>query len=198
MTEQTTAASPEAAPAAAAVRRWRRSIIVMTTVLVAAIWVLLDQATKILAVAQLEEPGRIVDLGFIQLNAIRNSGGAFGLPGFPGLFVIVTVLVLALVGRALPRTDRMSLAIAYGLVTGGALGNVVDRLVRDPGFPTGAVVDFFDLRWWPVFNIADIGIVVGAGCLAILLSREEKDEKAAGESRDANPSVRPDTTTPRH
>ena len=171
-------------------------LIVATTVGVAAIWLILDQATKVLAVELLENQGRVVDLGFMDLNVIRNSGGAFGIPGLPGLFVVVTIIVLALVIRALPRTDRLSLALGYGLVCGGALGNVTDRLFRDPGFPSGAVVDFFDLRWWPIFNIADIGIVTGAFSIAILMTLMDREQRRAEQQRLAHGSVRPDTSTP--
>ncbi len=169
--------------------------LVCTTV--AALWLILDQATKVLAVQTLEAGGRVVDLGVVDLRVIRNPGGAFGFPGFPGLFVIVTVLVLVLVVRALPSTDRLSLAVAYGLVTGGALGNVADRLLRVPGFPSGHVVDFFDLRWWPVFNIADVGIVTGALSIAVLLTVADREARASQRRQAARRCVRPDTTTPR-
>lgn len=171
-------------------------LVTLTTAGVALIWLLLDQATKVLVVQTLESQGRIVDLGFADLNVIRNSGGAFGLPGLPGLFVVVTVIVLGLVIRALPRTDRLSLAVAYGLVCGGALGNVMDRLFRDPGFPSGAVVDFLDLRWWPIFNLADVGIVLGAFGIAVLMTVMEREQRQAEEAVKGSRSVRPDTTTP--
>lgn len=144
--------------------------------LVAVGWLLLDQGSKVLAVRALE--GRPpIDLGVIDLRLVRNPGGAFGIPGlFPGLFVLATVVVIVLVLRALPHTDRLPLAFAYGLVTGGALGNVVDRIVRDPGFPVGRVVDFIDLGWWPVFNLADSGIVVGAFLMVLFLGKQEREE----------------------
>ena len=170
-------------------------LVPITTIGVGLIWLLLDQATKVLAVHTLEAQGRLIDLGVMDLNVIRNSGGAFGIPGIPGMFVVVTVVVLVLVARALPTTDRLSLAVAYGLVCGGALGNVMDRLFRDPGFPSGAVVDFFDLRWWPIFNIADIGIVVGALSIAVLMTRLDREQRSAAQTA-ANDSVRPDTSTP--
>jgi signal peptidase II len=172
------------------------SLVAITTVLVGLIWLLLDQATKILAVNTLEASGRVVDLGVLDLNVIRNSGGAFGFPGVPGLFVLVTIVVLTLVVRALPKTDRLSLAAAYGLVCGGAVGNVMDRLFRYPGFPSGAVVDFFEVGWWPIFNIADIGIVSGAFLIAILMTKIEREEKQAQAAALAAESVRPHTTTP--
>lgn len=158
----------------------------------ALILLLLDQATKMLAVARLSG-GRVVDLGVMDLRLVHNPGGAFGLPGLPGMFVIVTAVVVVLVLRALPRTDRLGLATAYGLVTGGALGNLMDRLFRQPGFPNGEVVDFFDLRWWPVFNIADVAIVVGAGLIALLLTVVDREERQEQRRRETHRSVRPET-----
>ncbi|CAN5138187.1 signal peptidase II [soil metagenome] len=146
---------------------------------VAAFWVVLDQATKVLAVETLADG--TVHLSWLDLRLVRNPGGAFSLPGLPGLFVVVTVVVLVLVVRALPRTDRLSLAAAYGLLTGGALGNGLDRVLRAPGFPSGHVVDFIDLRWWPVFNVADIGIVTGAALVAVLLSSSDRSGETAGD-----------------
>src|SRR5688572_28676773 len=67
-------------------------LIPITTAGVGLIWLLLDQATKVLVVHSLEAQGRVIDLGFININVIRNSGGAFGFPGIPGLFVVVTVV----------------------------------------------------------------------------------------------------------
>lgn len=197
------------APAEPAVSRrsGHGNLVLAVAGIVALIWVVLDQATKVLAVAVLEDAGRSIELGFMDLRVIRNAGGAFGFPGFPGLFVIVTTVVLVLVARALPQTDRLSLAVAYGMVTGGAAGNVLDRLFRDPGFPSGHVVDFLDLRWWPVFNIADIGIVTGALLIAFLLTQADRErqtaERQAAERQAAErePSqrgpVRTDTAAPR-
>lgn len=171
-------------------------LVSVTTFGVAAIWLLLDQATKVLAVAHLPATGVTgAELGVFDLRLVRNPGGAFGIPGFPGLFLIVTALVVILVVRALPRTDRLMLAVVYGLVTGGALGNVADRLLREPGFPSGHVVDFIDLGWWPVFNLADIGIVVGAVGIAVLLTIVDREERAAEAERAARQSVRPESST---
>lgn len=170
-----------------------------TTFIVAAIWFILDQATKVLAVQGLPETGAPGgQLGPFVLRLVRNPGGAFGIPGFPALFLVVTVLVIVLILRALPRTDRLSLAAAYGLVSGGALGNVTDRLVRagDSGFGSGHVVDFLDLGWWPVFNLADVGIVVGAIAIAVLLTIVDREERAAEAERATHRSVRPETAPP--
>jgi signal peptidase II len=171
-------------------------LVTTVTVGVAAIWLLLDQGTKALAEAALPPPPARINLGVLDLRLVYNEGAAFGIPGFPGLFIGVAVLVIILVARALPRTDRLSLAVAYGLVIGGALGNVTDRIFRPPYFPGGAVVDFIDLRWWPVFNVADIGIVVGAGMIAVLLTLVEREERAYERRRAEHRSVRPDRAQP--
>jgi len=159
----------------------------------ALILLLLDQATKYVAERGLAN-GRVIDLGVIDLRLVHNPGGAFGFPGLPGMFVAVTLVVLVLVLRALPRTDRLALATAYGLVTGGAFGNLIDRLLREPGFPRGEVVDFFDLGWWPVFNVADVAIVTGAGLIALLLTAVDREERHEARRRQAHRSVRPQTT----
>jgi signal peptidase II len=174
-------------------------LVYIAAVGVATIWFLLDQATKALAVLGLPEDGRVgVDLGLMDLRLVRNENAAFDIPGlFPGFFLLITAIVVVLIARALPTTDRLSLAAAYGLVAGGALGNVADRIFRAPGFPDGAVIDFLDLRWWPVFNLADVGIVVGAVSVVVLLMLVDREERQAEEARAAHQSVRPDTTTPR-
>ena len=126
--------------------------------------VVLDQAAKALALARLGQGAVAVLGGTIQLALSHNSGSAFGLPTPPwaaiavSLAVCVVVLVYVLRGgAALPRVR----GVALGLIVGGALGNLADRL------RAGAVIDFIDLRIWPVFNIADIAITVGVAALMI-------------------------------
>lgn len=160
---------------------------------VAGIVLVLDQATKELAV-QLLADGKI-DMGWFDLNLIRNPNAAFSIPGPPGLFLIVTVVVVFIVVRTLPSVDRLSLAFAYGLLLGGALGNAMDRVFRFPGIPRGHVVDFLDLRWWPVFNLADSAIVSGAILIAVLAWWVERTEPS--EAPTAHRSVRPGTGSPR-
>lgn len=157
-------------------------------------WIVLDQATKILAVAELSDGP--IDLPVIDLRLVFNPNAAFGIPGFPGMFLIVGVVVLVIVVRALRSVDRLSLAAVYGLISGGAVGNLIDRVVREPGFPSGHVVDMFDPGWFPVFNVADIGITVGAALLLLLMWRVEHEERQLA-ARQRPPSVRPDTASPR-
>lgn len=182
------------APASPRRHASRRAVTTAFTA-VFATWVLLDQVTKELATRWFAADP--VDLGFVRLVDVRNPNAAFGIPGFPGLFPLVTAVVVVLVLRVLPGTDRLSLAVAYGLVTGGAVGNVIDRLFRAPGFPSGSVVDFIDLGWWPVFNLADTGICVGAAMVALQLSKVDREEReSAAAAASAQPSVRPEPRPP--
>lgn len=182
-------------PAAVPRRALPGRLVWVVWVAVAVAVLVVDQATKALAVFELDD--RFLDLGFMDLRLVRNPNAAFDIPGFPGMFLLVAVVVVTLIVRSLPSTDRLSLATGFGLLTGGALGNAIDRVARHPGFPAGHVVDFFDLRWFPVFNIADSAIVCGAcflGLLAVLAEREERRLQASAQPRR---SVRPDTGTPR-
>lgn len=162
---------------------------------VAGVVVVLDQATKLLAEWHLADGP--IDLGLVDLTLVRNPNAAFGIPGFTGMFLIVTVVVVALVARMLVTADRLSLAFAYGLVTGGALGNALDRALRDPGFPDGAVVDFINLGWFPVFNVADSAISVGAVLVIALLLLSDRERAREERARQQRQSVRPDTVPPR-
>lgn len=152
--------------------------------LLAAAVIVLDQATKQL-VLHLLAPGRFVawlspSVGW---ELVYNPGGAFGLPAPPWLFLLVTLLVVGIVVRALPRTPTLTGAAAYGLLLAGALGNLVDRLLRpnvagERGLIDGAVVDFVAWGWFPRFNVADSAITVGFVLLVIALWIEERREKA--------------------
>jgi signal peptidase II len=126
----------------------------------------LDRVTKILAEELLEgrDPMEVIS-GVLQLRFTTNPGGAFGLFGGLGwLFVLISVLVISVVlwaSRNLPSTVS---SVGLGLILGGAVGNLTDRFIRGPGF-SGEVVDFIDFHVWPVFNLADSAIVVGAAIL---------------------------------
>ena len=100
------------------------------------------------------------------ITYVRNPGGAFGLlASRPGFFILANVVIIALliyIYREMKPISRL-MAAAVGLLIGGAFGNLYDRILY------GTVIDFLDFRIWPVFNVADIGIVVGAGLLAVFL-----------------------------
>jgi signal peptidase II len=144
---------------------------------VAAAVVVADQLAKWWAVDRLSR-GPITIVGSFRLALARNSGGAFGLgSGFVPmvvLAVIALVVVLFVVGRSI---DRAAVAVALGLVLGGAVGNLLDRVFRSPGFGRGSVVDFVDLRWWPVFNVADAAIT--CGCVLLILVSFGRSRSAA-------------------
>ena len=127
---------------------------------VAAAVVAVDQLTKWVAVSQLGA-GRVVEVlgGFVHLRLTYNSGGAFGIGrAWPGLFLVATIGIVTILLFSARRLTGVGAAAAFGLVIGGGVGNALDRVLREPG---GRVVDFIDLGWWPVFNVADSAIVVG-------------------------------------
>ncbi len=138
---------------------------------VAAAVVIADVVTKRLAVDRLADRGPVdvVD-GLLKLRLVRNSGAAFGMAA--GLTVVLTLVAVAVVVvmlRIAPRLRSVGWTIALALVLGGAIGNLLDRLFRDPGPLRGRVIDFLELPHWPVFNVADSCIVSG-GLLMVLLS----------------------------
>lgn len=133
-----------------------------------------DQITKHWAVSRLNDD-RVIDvLGSLRFNLSFNSGMAFsqgkGMGPVIGVLGMVVVAYL-LVGM---RRSSFSSAAFVGLVAGGAAGNIVDRLFRGDAWLRGAVVDFIDLQWWPVFNIADAAICIGGALLVITSFRTEK------------------------
>jgi signal peptidase II len=142
----------------------RRRLLVVTALTV----VLLDQVTKHWALSALDDGDAHV-VGSLRFHLEFNTGSAFSVgSGRGGLIGLLAIgMVLAMLWLARDVRGRVQ-ALALGLVLGGALSNLSDRLFRDgSGFLGGAVVDFVDLRWWPVFNLADSAIVVGAILLAL-------------------------------
>ena len=139
--------------------------------LVAGLVLAADIISKAIVVASLE-PGRLVRLAghYLELTNTRNSGAAFSVgTGATFLFTAVAVVVVVVILRTAKRLRSLGWAICLGLLLGGALGNLVDRLLRSPGPFRGEVVDWIQLPHWPVFNLADSAIVIG-GCVAVLLS----------------------------
>lgn len=131
----------------------------------------LDVVTKVVAVDRLEPlvPVRLVD-GLLTLRLIRNPGAAFSAgENFTYVFALAAIAVLVfIVVRLAPRVGHPGWAVALGLVSAGVGGNLVDRLFRAPGVLGGHVVDFFQLPYWPIFNVADICITSGAVLVMIL------------------------------
>jgi lipoprotein signal peptidase len=133
--------------------------------------VVVDQAAKAAVEAHLV-PGQHVDvLGPLGLTLSHNRGVAFGLAGGAGTgLVLVTVVALAFVGFLFSRDPtRPWMWVAVGLVAGGALGNLADRIRAD------AVTDYVDLPHWPPFNLADMAIAAGVVLLVLVYLREPPD-----------------------
>lgn len=137
--------------------------------------VAVDQLTKAWAVHRLPQ-GPVHVVWKLDLELALNTGSAFSLargwaPVLAGLAVVAVVVLVAFVRRV----TSTAMAVAVGLVVGGALGNLADRAFRSHG---GAVVDFIALHFWPTFNVADAAIVVGAAWAAVLLWRSGAERQA--------------------
>lgn len=139
----------------------------------------LDVVSKIMVVEKLpmaHAPVRIL-WGALYLDQTRNSGAAFSLgTGFTVILTVVAVAVVLVLIRVAGRLRSTGWALAFGLILGGAIGNLIDRFFRAPGVGRGHVVDWIsafgpDGVHWPIFNVADSGIVVGAVLAAVLALR---------------------------
>jgi lipoprotein signal peptidase len=152
---------PEGAP-----RKRRVGLFVLVAVTV----VVLDQVSKAIIVATMPDrlPIRLLG-GLVSVNYTRNPGAAFSVgTGFTLLFTALAVGVIVLILRTAPRLYSVGWAIALGALLGGAVGNLIDRLLRAPGPGRGYVVDWIQLPHWPVFNVADSAIVCAACGLVLL------------------------------
>jgi signal peptidase II len=133
------------------------------SMLVALVVVVLDQLTKHWAVSSLTRGDPVHVVWTLQWNLAFNTGMAFsrgrGLGPVIGLLAVLVVIVLVVSSA---HVESRAGRVAAGMLIGGAAGNLLDRVFRGDGFLQGAVVDFIDLQWWPIFNIADIGVTVGA------------------------------------
>lgn len=156
--------------------RWPARLVYLTALVV----VVADQAAKLAAVQWLRGADSVAVTSWLSLTWATNTGGAFGVldsnTGLLAAVAVVVVVTLAVVGPRLGG-DRM-LALAIAAVMGGAVGNLIDR-VR-----LGYVIDYIDLHFWPIFNIADIALTVGAGLfiIATILGRPHPPD--SGEDSD--------------
>jgi signal peptidase II len=154
---------------------WRDIIFVGTVLLVIAI----DQLSKLWIVRNIPLNGILWDFGFLRIVHIQNTGAAFGIfrghtmaliiVDFIGIFVILFLVFF--LRRRWPFINRLPVLVGIGLILGGTIGNLIDRL------RTGFVTDFIDFRVWPVWNMADTSVTVGtiilAYCLIFILGRSE-------------------------
>ena len=139
----------------------------------AGVVLVVDQLTKWWALQALDD-GRVIDIVWtLRLRLVYNTGAAFsrfdGMGPVIGVVAVVITVILLWRGR-LASDSRVSFSL--GSIAGGAMGNFADRLGRDgDGFLGGPVVDFIDVQWWPVWNVADMGIVVGGVALVLFAGR---------------------------
>lgn len=159
MSEAPAAEAPAPLAAAPTIRRARLVVLTLAALIIGA-----DQVTKHWAVSTLQPSAPRHVVWTLQWNLTFNRGMAFSAGQGAGVVigavaVVVAIAVLVYVARS---TSRLTVAAA-GFIVGGALGNVVDRLFRGEGWLRGAVVDFVDFQWFPIFNVADMAINVGAG-----------------------------------
>ena len=126
-----------------------------------------DQVTKQLAVERLAD-GSVDVFWTLKFRLTFNSGMAFGAGSSLGPVIAIGAFVIVMfLAKSVSRQPSVVNRVAVGVLVGGATGNLVDRVFRSPGVLRGAVVDFIDFGWFPVFNVADIAINVGAALLIL-------------------------------
>ena len=140
--------------------------------------IVLDLITKVLAVRYLENRPNIVLIPAIfgenagpllQFTFFRNPGAAFSLgSSTTWVFTILAFVIALYIYRTGKKVVRLSWAICLGAMLGGAIGNLIDRLFRSPGVFRGAVVDFIQIPYWAIFNIADMGVSISAVVIAAM------------------------------
>lgn len=167
---------------------------------VAVIAYAMDVVTKVIAVAELEGPPvKTVEVipRVLDLTLVRNSGAAFGLAtGYTAVLTVVALGVCVVVLRVARTLRDPMWTLALGLLLGGALGNLTDRMLRSPAPLQGHVVDFLQLPNWPVFNLADCCVCVAAALIALQSFRGVRpdgthvdDPEKGGDSTDDGKSV---------
>lgn len=134
--------------------------------------ILIDQITKFIVEKYLYFKQIIVIDSFLHFTYVQNRGGAWGIFGdTPVLFLVLVPIAVGLLIYMLKKCENKLEKISIAMIIAGALGNYIDRIVR------GYVVDFFDFLIWPVFNVADIFVVVGGILFVLSAIRLNKDGK---------------------
>jgi signal peptidase II len=150
-------------------RRWKLASLLGVALVVLA----LDIVSKAIVVGTLSNrpPIRLLG-GLLTLRLLRNSGAAFSIgTSMTVVFTFIAAVVIVYILRMARRLGSLAWAIALGLLLGGAMGNLADRIFRSPGLFRGDVVDWIELPHWPVFNLADSAIVCGGILVALLAAR---------------------------
>ena len=138
------------------------------SLLIAAVVVVLDQWSKRWALNALADGRSRHVIWTLDWNLTFNSGMAFsraqGIGPYIGVVALIVIVVMLLSVR---RSGGRASTVAVGLVVGGAIGNLADRLFRGEAWLRGSVIDFIDFRWWPIFNVADMGVTIGGALLLL-------------------------------
>lgn len=131
---------------------------------------LVDQATKYWAEQALSDGQRLSVIGdFLSFTLVYNPGAAFSFgTGNTWLFTIFSIVVIAVITYVLKECKSKPWAITLGVIVGGAMGNFIDRIFRDPSFGQGHVVDFINYNGWFVGNVADVALVLGVAALIVI------------------------------
>ena len=146
--------------------------------------VVVDQVTKAWAVSALGDGDRIDVFWTLRFNLTYNTGMSFGTgQGWGPIIGVVAMVVVVGLLLSLQRGAPTRLTtLAVGAIVGGAVGNLIDRIFREPAWLRGGVVDFIDFQWFPIFNVADIGITVGGALLLLSSWHAGRHEQADGRS----------------
>lgn len=185
--EQPAASAQSPEPADAASRRRRVGILVT----VAAVVFVLDMVSKLLVVAHLDPDQPVHVIGsLLQLTYTRNSGAAFSIGwGYTAVFSLIAIGVIVVILRLARKLYSAPWAVALGLLLGGAIGNLTDRIFRAPGPFRGWVVDFIQVPHFAIFNLADSAITCGGVLMVLLAFRglhpDGTDERAAARQASA-------------
>ena len=151
----------------------------------------LDLLTKVLAVQRLEGRDPVPVLGdLLQLNLVRNPGAAFSTgTSYTLVLSLIAVGAVVFVLVAARRLTSMLWAFGLGCLLGGVLGNLTDRIFREPAFLRGHVVDFLQLPNWPVFNVADMCINLAAAVIIVQAVRGVSHAETRSKTEDAERSA---------
>lgn len=195
---------PEATEPVAPAKGVRVSALIVLAVVAAAVYTA-DRISKILVVENLEL-GQPVDVigQFLQFRYVENSGAAFSIgSGYTWIIAIIAAAAVVFIIIFARRIRSIAWAILFGMLLGGASGNLTDRLTRPPGFGQGHVVDFIQVYLFPaIFNVADIFVVSAMGLFVLLTLRgvgldgtrapketKEPKEPAAAQAESAEPDA---------
>ena len=174
--------APVEQPAVAADgRRSRRLRLAPLSLAIGGDIVVLDPLTKHWAVNELADGREIHVLWTLQWNLSYNTGMAFSRgQGLGPLIAVLAVLIVIVLVVGASHVEHRLARFAAGLLIGGAIGNLLDRMFRGDGWLHGAVIDFIDFQWFPIFNVADMGVTVGAVLFGIASMLDGRTHGSAG------------------